>query len=237
MDHDEAIATRAVERYALGEMSEQQAEEFELHFYECVECSSDVDAAQVFALQAREVFTETAEPERETVPQPQIAVQPSFGDRIAAFFALLTTRGALAAATACLALVTAWLTLGVIPGLRRDASAGEPQELASFHLRGAVRGSAPALTVPTGVQHIALSFDPVWETRPSAYACSLQRQDGTVLSTFSLQPPASGAPLSILLPVATLQPGMMYSLSVFAGSQSDVSREPLAQYAFELQNR
>jgi hypothetical protein len=42
MEHTEAISTKAVERYLLGELNDTDAEAFEEHFFDCVLCADDV---------------------------------------------------------------------------------------------------------------------------------------------------------------------------------------------------
>jgi len=49
MDHDQAQATNAAERYLLGEMSEPERFDFESHYFECKECAGDVRAVHAFA--------------------------------------------------------------------------------------------------------------------------------------------------------------------------------------------
>jgi len=39
MDHDTSIKTMAAERYLLEELSSSERDEFELHFFECLECA------------------------------------------------------------------------------------------------------------------------------------------------------------------------------------------------------
>lgn len=42
MEHSEAANGHAVERYLLGEMTEPEAEAFELHFFECTVCKEEL---------------------------------------------------------------------------------------------------------------------------------------------------------------------------------------------------
>ena len=63
MDHDTAVRINATERYFLGELSEQDRDSFEEHFFSCPECAEDVRALTTFADNARAVFRgEAAEP-------------------------------------------------------------------------------------------------------------------------------------------------------------------------------
>ena len=44
MDHLKALATKASERYLLGEMSEPERFAFEEHYFQCGECAEDIRA-------------------------------------------------------------------------------------------------------------------------------------------------------------------------------------------------
>jgi hypothetical protein len=54
MDHNEAAATGATERYMLGEMGEAERSAFEEHFFSCAECAEDVRAAGILRRGIRE---------------------------------------------------------------------------------------------------------------------------------------------------------------------------------------
>src|SRR3954454_14195008 len=45
MEHQDAVATLASERYLLGEMTDVERDSFEDHFFSCAECADDVRAA------------------------------------------------------------------------------------------------------------------------------------------------------------------------------------------------
>jgi anti-sigma factor RsiW len=64
MKHEFAIATHAVERYVLGEMSSEERDAFEEHYFACGECADDVRATSQFAGTATAVFHEDAEAPR-----------------------------------------------------------------------------------------------------------------------------------------------------------------------------
>ena len=48
MDHQEALRDRAVEKYLLKEMPPPEREEFEAHFFDCQECTEDLQATATF---------------------------------------------------------------------------------------------------------------------------------------------------------------------------------------------
>src|SRR5882724_2466197 len=58
MDHQTALSTQAVERYTLGELTSPEREEFEEHYFGCVECADALRAHEIFAANARAVFEE-----------------------------------------------------------------------------------------------------------------------------------------------------------------------------------
>src|SRR5262245_48542972 len=53
MDHLEATALGATERYVLGTLGESEREAFEEHFFDCLECAEDVRAAAALLAGAR----------------------------------------------------------------------------------------------------------------------------------------------------------------------------------------
>jgi len=58
MDHQTALSTQAIERYTLGELTSPEREEFEEHYFGCVECADALRAYEIFAANARAVFEE-----------------------------------------------------------------------------------------------------------------------------------------------------------------------------------
>lgn len=61
MDHAEAIRLSATERYLMGELSPEQRDQFEEHFFGCVECAQDVRVGSVFVDQTKLVLAEHRE--------------------------------------------------------------------------------------------------------------------------------------------------------------------------------
>src|SRR2546425_9843326 len=60
MDHDTAVRIGATERYLLGELTGEERDSFEEHYFMCPECAEDVRALTVFAANAKAVFREKA---------------------------------------------------------------------------------------------------------------------------------------------------------------------------------
>src|ERR1051326_5623560 len=53
MTHDEAVQTKAAERYALDEMTRQERDAFEEHYFGCPPCAADVRDAMTIAAALR----------------------------------------------------------------------------------------------------------------------------------------------------------------------------------------
>jgi len=58
MDHNIASETYAAERYLLGEMSTEERDEFEQHFFGCRLCGEDVQIGSMFIANAKALFYE-----------------------------------------------------------------------------------------------------------------------------------------------------------------------------------
>jgi hypothetical protein len=112
MDHTEAIRLQAAAKYALGELSPAQMEEYEEHYFDCAECALDVRAIMAFADDSCKVFREQDQP-KELAPQ---ASRPSAG-----WFAWLKPAFAVPAfAVLLLAIVVGYYKLGSVPPKDND---------------------------------------------------------------------------------------------------------------------
>src|SRR5579859_2501978 len=60
MDHTEAVKLQAVEKYILGELAPPLRDEFEAHYFDCMECSLNLRSGVAFAAASRQYFAESA---------------------------------------------------------------------------------------------------------------------------------------------------------------------------------
>ena len=58
LDHLKATKRNVADRYVLGELSPAQREEFEEHYFECVECAEDVRAFLAISSNSRSVLVD-----------------------------------------------------------------------------------------------------------------------------------------------------------------------------------
>jgi hypothetical protein len=70
MDHQEAIRLKLNEQYLLGELSPEQRDEFEEHYFDCRECANDVRTGALFVQQSKILMREERERESTRVPIP-----------------------------------------------------------------------------------------------------------------------------------------------------------------------
>src|SRR5215510_13557923 len=64
VDHSEAAERYIADQYVLGELSLTEREEFEEHFFSCIECAEDVRALLTIGANAKSIFAEAAAPAR-----------------------------------------------------------------------------------------------------------------------------------------------------------------------------
>ena len=161
MEHQQAVQNLAVESYLLGDMSPQEREAFEEHFFECSLCGEDVRAAAGFMEDARKILGEwgaygenAGADDRLTNGRPlpgssRTAKQPG-GGRTPGWLVWLKPQFA-APALAALLLWVGLQSLRVIPNLQRQVEeAVAPRVAASIALRRAVRGDSSLLSVSPG---------------------------------------------------------------------------------------
>src|SRR5579864_2704402 len=71
MEHTEAVRIGAAERYLLGELSPELREQYEEHFFGCVECAQEVQAGAVFIDGARDILSVEKDYTPARVPQKE----------------------------------------------------------------------------------------------------------------------------------------------------------------------
>lgn len=222
MDHAKARKMNAVERYILGDLPAADAEEFEQHFFGCVECSSDLHAAASLAENARSIFASGA---------PVAAPKPPrrWADSLAAFFRPPLAASAAFAALALVALV-GYQNSVTIPALRRQAAlASSVQSPVSFVLRAAARGDDAAYTVPASAPFFILRFDPAWDQPASILRCRLQPSSGAPAISLTTGAPEAGKPVNLICPTSLVGSGK-WLLTV----EDSSSGAELARYSFTV---
>jgi len=228
LDHLHAQQTQAAERYVLGELTAAEAEEFELHFFECPQCAIAVDSGQEFIDAARVSFREplTAKAKaRQDVRTPR----PSFFERISETLAAIFRPAVAVPVMAALAAIAAYEGV-VASNLNRvlETAVSVP----AVQLIGASRGDEMIVPVLPG-EHFAPVLVDVPPGAPfKTYICVLNRENHEnkeILTSTSPAPP-DGEPIEIQLPVKRLKDGkydiVVYGLTPEGGRSDRISRYP-----------
>ena len=218
MLHQEALATKASERYLLGEMSEPERFDFEDHYFACTACADDVRAGAALARAIHDVCEDDA------ARRPQTAVVREVPRR--KWFAWLSP-AALVPSTAALAFgcVAAWQGLVVIPSMRW---AGAPQALAPIALRAAARGEEQALEIQRDQPVSALSLDINAAAPGEPLKYDLVSPNGTVRHTGAAQAPPAGSPLIVILPNAAIRETGSWQLLLRNQRAVEIARFPFS---------
>jgi anti-sigma factor RsiW len=209
MHHEDAIPTQAAERYLLGEMSPEEREVYEDHCFTCEACGNELATTAAFVANARVVLASPEPAGADLRNQSARIVQPagdSWWERFLSRSQALVP--ALAAAVVVLAAVVSYQGLAVIPDLRARLAGGQAaQAVPTVALRSAARGAGPRLQVSGADTFAVLQADVLPERAVARYTAVLNTADGREQFRTSLDAPAIGMPVTLLIPVRDLPPG------------------------------
>jgi Putative zinc-finger len=178
MDHSEATAAYAPDRYLLGELSAAEADSFEEHFFDCADCADELRVGMRFMNGGRGMALEAAVPEEPKVVQ--------FDQRRPRRTAWLP---AAVAAALVVAIATPLL-------LRQRAAAGPSFAQATQHsfLLDDSRGAGDILVLNGNVANV-LVLDIPAEPAYARYEARIQRPGAPSL-TVPVTPDPNGEPTS-----------------------------------------
>jgi hypothetical protein len=223
MDHNQAAELTAVERYLLQEMTPQECEEFEEHYFDCQECATD--------LRATAAFMDAAKKELKTTPFSRTG-----GTKSSSFPSPWSTALVWSALAASL-LVIVYQNAVVFPRFKTQIAAlRSPEVLPVISLvRGNSRGGeAPAATSIVAGGSVLLSLDVPTQDRFSSYTCLLYAPDGRLLGSVPVSAQAARDTLSIRVAPAGHESGT-YNLKVQGNVEQGGTPVDLSNYSFVLQ--
>jgi len=224
VDHLQAQQTKAAERYLLGELAAAEAEEFELHYFDCPHCALAVESGESFLANAKEWFRH---------PEPIAQVErrrpeKSFFESLSAFWKQPLFAIPVMAALAGIAL---YQGLVVIPGLHQILDSA--RALPAVQLIGASRGETTVIHVPKGAPFASVMGDIPPGTPYQHYLCVLTR-DGSDVATVVAPAPAEGMPITVLLPSSKLKPGPQ-ELDLYGEKPDGQRSDRISKYPFTVQ--
>lgn len=228
MDHTEVANQYAVEKYLLGELSPEEREAFEAHYFGCEECATDLRAATIFIAQAKK---ELARPIAVTVKEPK--------RKLFTFPSMLRPAFAVPAMAAML-LVIGFQNIVTVPQLRQEAAvASAPQILPSVMLvDGQSRGAEIRTVVAKAHEPFLLSVDVPADNRFSGYLCALYSPAGKMVWQLRIPPSQAANTVPIQVPVESTEAGqntlLIQGVPMDAQNGAPVD---LVKYRFLLQIR
>ena len=216
MDHQQAIATQAAERYLLNELADADRDAFEDHYFTCATCAEDVKTGAQMRDGVRAGLIDTVADTRSAKVVP---IESRRRSMTATFIPW--------AVAASLALVAGYQALWVVPGLRQDAMG--PTATVPLLLKPASRGDVTTVTTSgSGVIAFALDLNSAAEAgAPLTY--DLRTVDGQSVVSGAVTAPPAGTPLLLVIPAAQLASPGAYTLMIGGNGVT-----PVAEYRFAV---
>lgn len=221
MDHSEAITTKAVEQYFLGELRGAQRDAFEEHFMTCSECAQEVRVAAMFMDNAREVLRADA---------PLMQAQPVIAVSRSGWFANFFRPAIAVPVFAVLLVLIGYQSFVAIPRMRSALSdADAPRTLATFSLlsdnsRG---GGSATISVSKG-QPFAFFVDIPPQPTFSMYTLDVEPEGGAPIFSIPVTAEEAKKTVELLVPGSRLGPGE-YELVVSGGNETQASGKSLTE--------
>lgn len=229
MNHAEAEITGAVERYLLGELSEDEALRFEEHYFTCTECADDIRVSSMFLDNLKAVLREPYAVARLDAP----AAAPVKA-RSPAWFPAASI-----AAAVTLAVGAGYQNLVQIPHLRNALAMASAVESPPVYYLSETRSEADSSTVvaPPGVRHVSLVLNNIPGKTYPYYDCELRDASGGTVQRFRVPVMTDREEWQVRLPVQGLS-SQRYTLEVRGASDaSSPAAQSVAEYHFGLQIR
>jgi hypothetical protein len=236
MEHTEAIDTGAAERYALGEMGEDERDQYEEHFFDCPDCADEVKAATLFLENAKAVVREEGVPAKEDRRERTSAERANPWAGWKALFWPMPL-GAAAALAMLLGGPTVYLAFFKVPQLERARAEAESLQAAPWHFLSVSRSEPPLVRVSPSQRMVGLTLSKSDSRTYPFYLCEVRDASGRVVTSNIVPAPPRGGELQILLPTAKLHPGnhVVAVAGLEAASSRPASDFTLYSFTFERQ--
>jgi hypothetical protein len=223
MNHDEAIREQAVERYLLGELTEDARARFEEHFFDCTICASDLKSGTLFvdALRTEAQPADLPKHDIHLVPKPAASAW---------------LRPWLVPALAASLLVVAYQNLLVLPAMRRTVAVAQAPAvmnnviLANIDARGA---DIPKVMAPMHGSFL-ISVDVPTTVGYASYLCLLYNSSGERLWQIPISAQQAENTVSLRVPTDKAAAGAN-ELRVLGVPSTGGSPVETGRYRFNLQ--
>jgi Putative zinc-finger len=220
MDHTESIRLMAAEKYLLGELTPEQREQFEEHFFDCQECALDVRAGAALVEHSKVVL---AEP---------VAVSPARTPVAAKVGRWAWLRPAFVVPVlAVLLVVVGYQNLVTYPQLKQLASSPQILPWASINVSTRGTSTTEISTRPGEGFHLLVNIPP--DSHFASYTFDLSSPSGRLEWSRTTPAAASDEARSIYVPGASQEQGI-YTLAV-RGNTTANGNSDLGRYSIDVQ--
>jgi hypothetical protein len=222
MDHPEAIKLQAAEKYLMGELPAEQRDQFEDHFFGCMECAADIRTGAILVDNARKVLKDEADTQKFLVPS-----RPGRG-----WFGWLQPAWGLAAAVVLVGVLT-YQNLVTIPSLKHAAAQPEALASYSFVTAGSRAGGSTVIRTPKDHAFGVYIDIPASNSFPY-YTVDIQTESGARPVHVQVSAEQAKDTVQILVPGGALKPG---NATLLIEGHADLNSPPteVARYPFVMQ--
>lgn len=224
MDHPEAVRGKAAERYLLGEMTPADREDYENHFFDCLECAQEVQAGAVFVDAARDVLG-SATP----------SATPAKPERKPSAWAWIFRPAFAIPAMALMLFVIGYQNLRTIPQIRSQTSRSDSAQIVPmFSLLGAnSRGRAVADFTVARDKQFGFDVDIPPSPQFSSYTLAIESENGSTGLSTGVSAGEAKETVHFVVPPARLSTGN-YALVVRGYDAQKSTTVDVARYPFTL---
>jgi hypothetical protein len=211
MNHEQAVRSQAVERYVLGELTQEEREAFEGHYFDCSACFEQVKLSGQFLRQAREVLD--PEPEKGWLAR-------LLGDMRRPAFAFAS------------AMLVCAIGMGVYQqSVIADLKA--PRIESRYILTGQKKGGAAKVVSVSRKEKLGLTVEFIRKPEFTQYEAQIVTESGKVKASLAVPAAVEEDSVTISLPAGTLDAGQ-YSMVVY-GLAADGGKTETGRGEFDLQ--
>ncbi len=212
MSHEQAVRSQAVERYVLGELTPEEREAFEGHYFDCSACFEQVKLGAQFLHHAREVLD--PEPEKGWLARV-------LGD-------LRRPAPAFASAMLLCAIAMGVYQQSVIADLK------VPRVETRYMLTGEAKGGAGKLISVSHKARLILAVEFARKPEFASYRAEIIGESGKVKASLPVPAASTDESVTVTLPANTLEAGK-YAMVVYGLTQDGTKTEAGPHGDFNLQ--
>jgi Putative zinc-finger len=228
MDHDAVVRRQMTERYLLNELDPSARDEFEEHFFDCPDCTSDVRACALFVEHSKVALARQSELIPGSAPAP--APVPTHAGWLAGLRGMLRPAFAVPVMAGLLAVI-GYQNLVTYPQMQQAWN--RPQVLPWAQVNVGTYGSeGPVVTTRPGEGFLLFVRIPP-EGGYGHYTADLYNPAGGLESSFTIPAVAGQDQWPVRIPGANRQAGT-YTLAVRGITTAGESKE-VGRASFELQ--